>query len=114
MRTDAPRAAPSAGARKQAEDVVRRTLTDPDAALFRAVKLKLADSVQHGPFNQPIAGVSVVCGQYATRAPAGDPGAYSWFFVAVKQGKLLWADIDQPSDGHGPAYAGCEGAGMTD
>jgi hypothetical protein len=114
IRTEKPQATPASNARRQAEDAVRQTLTEPGAALFRAEKLKVADSVQHGPFNQPIAGVSVVCGQYAMRDPAGAPGAYSWFFAAVKNGELLWADIDQPADGRGPAYAGCEGAGMLD
>ena len=114
IRMEKPQAAPAGSARKQAEDAVRHTLTDPDTAQFRSEKLKLADSAQHGPFSQPIAGVSIVCGQYSSRAPTGGAGDYSWFFVAVKHGQVLWADVDQAADGPGVAYSGCKGAGMAE
>jgi hypothetical protein len=113
IRMEKPQAAPSSGARKQAEDAVRHSLTDPDAALFRSENVKVADSARHGMFSEPVSGVSIVCGQYSTRAPGGG-AAYSWFFVAVKHEQVLWADIDQAADGPGAAYSGCKGAGMAE
>ena len=103
------------GARAQAEAVIKRDLGDPDSTTFYAVRAMEAESVRHGDFAQPIDGpVSVICGQYKIRdRTVGDTGYY-WFFVAIKQGHVLWTAFDMPSSGFDEAYYSCKGAGLTD
>ena len=70
----------------QAKAAVKRDIGD-DKPTFRTVKASEVASVRHGAFTEPINGpVSIVCGQYE-KAGQGD---YSWFFVAIKQGRVLW------------------------
>jgi hypothetical protein len=102
------------GARQQAEDAIKRDIGDPDKVTFRAVRVIEAASVRHGAFAKSIDGpVSVVCGQYNSRDQTGVEGGYSWFFVAIKQGHILWTVADKSSGGPGEAYNSCDRAGLT-
>ena len=114
LRVDAPPPPEPGGVRKQAENTIRQGLADPDSAQFRAIGVSQATSVKRGAFGERIAGpVSVVCGQYNARGQTGGYDGYSWFFVAIKHGQVLWADVDHASDGPGVAYYGCKGAGLA-
>lgn len=100
------------GARKQAEGVIRAGRTDPDSTLFRAERVIEAELVGHG-FGPRIEGpVSIVCGQYNARDRSGAYGGYAWYFVAIKHGQVLWADVDE-TGAPGPGYYGCKGAGLA-
>jgi hypothetical protein len=111
--SEPPRGAPLS-ARKQAEITIKGTLADPDGAKFRTEGAVVASSVKHGAFDEPIDGpVSIVCGQYSSRNPTGVYSGYSWFFVAIKHGQVLWFDVDGAADGPGAAYNGCKGAGLA-
>jgi hypothetical protein len=104
-----------AAARKQAENTIRALIADPDDAKFRDESAKVAMSVKHYALDEPIDGpVSVVCGQYALRFPAGGYAGYAWFFVAIKQSQVLWSDVDDANVG-GPhvAYNACKAAGLA-
>ena len=102
------------GARQQGEDAIKHDLGDPDSLKFQAVRVKEVKSVKHGAFAQPIDGpVSIVCGQYNARNRTGGDSGYAWFFVAIKQGQVLWTAADKSSGGPGEAYYSCEGAGLT-
>ncbi|HLY81296.1 MAG TPA: hypothetical protein VKQ70_18100 [Caulobacteraceae bacterium] len=102
-------------ARQQAMDVIRRGLPEADGARFTAVRAMEAASVRHGDFAETIDGpVSVVCGRYSLRDRIGGYDAASWFFVAIKQGQVLWASADKASTGAGEAYASCQNAGLTE
>jgi len=97
--------------RKQAEETIKHGLGDPDSVLFRAEGVSQAASVKHGAFGDRIAGpVSIVCGQYNA---GGQTGAYAWFFVAIKHGEVLWADVDEAAAGPGSGYYGCKNAGLA-
>jgi hypothetical protein len=111
IRTERPPPTPPAGARQQAEAAVRQGLSDPAGARFRSEAVRQASSVQHGVFDAAIQGpVSVVCGQYkGADATAG----YAWFYVAIKQGQVLWADVDKAADATGAAHNACKAAGMA-
>jgi hypothetical protein len=112
IRMEKPQAAPSSGARKQAEDAVRHSLTDPDAALFRSENVKVADSARHGMFSEPVSGVSIVCGQYSTR-----PGRRRGLFVVLRRRQARAGPVGRHrpgSRGPGAAYSGCKGAGMAE
>ena len=99
------------GARQQAEDAIKYDLGRPDSISFRDVMTLAVASVRHGAFAQSIDGpVSVVCGQYASRDRAGS--ASGWFFVAIKQGRVLWTATDM-SAAPGEAYYSCDRAGLT-
>jgi hypothetical protein len=112
MNQPAPREPP--GVRKQAEATIRQVLAEPGSAEFRAEGVSEAASVKHGAFGKRIDGpVSVVCGQYKSRDQNGGYGGYYWFFVAIKHGRVLWADVDQGADGFGLAYSDCKGAGLA-
>jgi hypothetical protein len=114
VRFEAPIPAAPTGVRKQAEDTVRKGLVDPDGAEFRGVGVDEVASVKRGAFGQRIPGpVSVVCGQYDSRDRSGGHGGYAWFFVAIKRGEVLWADVDKGADGPGVAYYGCKAAGLA-
>jgi hypothetical protein len=102
------------GAREQAEAAIKRDLGDPDSTTFRAVRAMEAKSVRHGPFAQTIDGpVSVVCGQYKMQDRAVGDSDYYWFFVAIKQGHVLWTAVDMASSGFDEAYYSCKGAGLV-
>jgi hypothetical protein len=103
------------GVPQQAEAVIKRYLGDPDSTTFRAVRAMEAESVRHGDFAQPIDGpVSVVCGQYKMQDRTVGESGYYWFFVAIKQGRVLWTAFDMASSGFDEAYYSCKGAGLTD
>ena len=113
--TSAPTPPVPPGARKQAENAVRDGLGERGGAeyQFRAEGVRVATSVKHGAFGPRVDGpVSVVCGQYDSRTPAGGDSGYAWFYVAIKDGQVLWADLDQGSDS-GVAYYSCKGAGLA-
>jgi hypothetical protein len=98
----------------QAEAVIKRDLGDPDSTAFRAVRAMVAESVRHGPLAQPIEGpVAVVCGQYKMQDRAVGDSRYYWFFVAIKQGHVLWTAVDMASSGFDEAYYSCKGAGLV-
>jgi len=100
-----------ANARKQAEDALRRDLPAPDSVTFRAVKALEVASIRHGAFAASIDGpISIVCGQYGSQ---GQPGPYSWFFVALKRGQVLWI-ADDTSGAPDEAHDSCKGAGLAD
>ena len=102
------------GARKQAEDAIRHDIGDTDGAGFRAVQVKEVASVRHGPFSERIDGpVSIVCGQYKSPGGTAASNYYSWFFVAIKEGHVLWA-ADDVSAGSDEAFYSCKGAGLAD
>lgn len=114
VRFTKPPAPPPGGVRGEAENAVRGGLSDPDSAKFRREDVAVASSVKHGAFDAPIDGpVSIVCGQYSLRSATGGYGDYSWFFVAIKHGQVLWSDVDDAANGPGPAYNGCKGAGLA-
>jgi len=95
------------GAREQAENAIKDDLGDPDSVTFRVVRVMEAASVRQGAFAAAVDGpVSVVCGQFSSRGRTG--GGYSWFFVAIKRGRVLWT-----SRGPDEAYYSCERAGLT-
>jgi hypothetical protein len=99
------------GARLQAEAAIKYDLGRPDSISFRDVTALEAASVKHGAFAQSIDGpVSIVCGRYDSRDRAGSVSG--WFFVAIKQGHVLWTATDT-SGGPGEAYYSCDGAGLT-
>jgi hypothetical protein len=113
-----PEAAPTpqvpSGARQQAEFVIKRDLGDPASVTFRAVRTMEAKTVKHGAFAQPIDGpVAVVCGQYNWQDRTGGDSRYYWFFVAIKQGHVLWSAFDLASSGFDEAYESCAAAGLT-
>jgi len=113
IRVDIPPPPVPGGARKQAEHAVREGLADPTSAAFRAEHVIEVESVKHG-FGPPIDGpVSVVCGQYASSDGKGGQSGYSWFFVAIKHGQVLWADVDSGDESPGAGYYGCKGAGLA-
>jgi hypothetical protein len=97
------------GARAQAEGAIKDDLGDPDNVTFRVVRVMEAASVRHDAFAQPVDGpVSVVCGQFSSRGRTGGDSSYSWFFVAIKRGHVLWT-----ARGPDEAYYSCAGAGLT-
>jgi hypothetical protein len=101
-------------ARKQAEETIKHGLTDPDSVQFRDEGVSQAASVKRGAFGERIGGpVSIVCGQYNARGQTGGYDGYSWFFVAIKHGEVLWSEYDQASDGLGAAYNSCKNAGLA-
>jgi hypothetical protein len=105
-----------ASAVKQAEAAVEQTLTHADSVAFRAVRAVEVASVRHGPLAELVNGpVSVVCGQYRAQAGADAPAAgdYSWFFVAIKRGQVLWTADDAVSGTPDEAHLSCQGAGLT-
>jgi hypothetical protein len=111
----APMPPAPAGVRKQAEGAVKDGLASEGSAQydFRAEGVRVATSVKHGAFGQRVAGpVSVVCGQYNARNRTGGDSGYAWFYVAIKDGQVLWADLDEGSDS-GVAYYSCKGAGLA-
>jgi len=114
--TDRPTLTEPSGVRKRAEDVVRAGLSDPKSAQFRSVAVLEAASARHNAFTQRIAGpLSIVCGQYDSKdAATGEPTPFAWFFIAIKRGQVLWADVDLAADGPGIAYDNCKGAGLAD
>jgi hypothetical protein len=97
-----------ANARPQAEAAIKREIGDNDAS-FRAVKAAEVASIRHGGLGNSIDGpVSVVCGQYAKQGQSD----YSWFFVAIKRGQILWtasAVAGQP----GEAHDSCQSVGLA-
>jgi hypothetical protein len=102
------------GARRQAQDAIKHDLGDPASVTFRTVRAMEAASVRHGPFAERIDGpVSIVCGQYNPRVPTGGDSGYAWFFVAIKQGRVLWT-ADDVSAGTDEAFYSCKGAGLAD
>jgi hypothetical protein len=97
------------GAPKQAEDAVRHELGDPDGAKFSQLRANEVASVRRSPFEDAVDGpVSVVCGEFAV--PNHKSG---WFFVALKQGRVLWTTLDKDPDSSLVAYYSCKGAGLT-
>ena len=101
------------GARQQAEDAIKYDLGRPDSISFRAVVAMEAASVRHGAFAQSIDGpVSIVCGQYKTVDRSSGVSGYSWFFVAIKRGHVLWTAADVSGE-PGEAFNSCDGAGLT-
>ena len=106
--------APDAGARQLAENTIRAGLAANDDVAFRALNSSWATSIRRGAFGDRIPGpISVVCGQYTARKGTGGESDYSWFFVAIKHGQVLWADVDKPAGGPGNGYYGCKNAGLT-
>jgi hypothetical protein len=102
------------GARAQAEALIKRDLGDPDSITFHAVRAMEAKTVRHGPFAPTIDGpASVVCGQYKMQDRAAGASDYYWFFVAIKQGHVLWSAFDLASSEFDEAYESCKGAGLT-
>jgi hypothetical protein len=102
------------GARRQAEDAIKRDLGDPDSTTFRAVRAMEAKTVRHGAFAETIDGpVSVVCGQYKFRDKSVADSDYYWFFVAIKRRHVLWSAFDMASSDFDEAYESCKGAGLT-
>lgn len=113
IRVDIPPPGVPGGVRKQAESAVRQGLADPNSAAFRAERAVEVASVKHG-FGPAIDGpVSVVCGQYDSLDRTGGHSGYSWFFVAIKRGQVLWADVDLGGEPPGAGYYGCKGAGLA-
>ena len=100
---------------KLAEKAVSDTLTDPDSAKFRAEGVAASAWLKHGAFGRRIDGPAwVVCGQFNSKNRMGGYNGYAWFFVAMKDGAVLWADIDDATDDQpGPAYYGCHGVGLA-
>jgi hypothetical protein len=115
---EVPVAAPTpkapSGVRAQAEGAIKHDLGDPATATFRAVRVAEVASVRHGAFAPPIDGpVSIVCGQYNLQGGTGGDGGYSWFFVAIKRGQVLWT-ADDVTAGTDEAFYSCKGAGLAD
>jgi hypothetical protein len=101
-------------ARKQAEEAIRHGLSNPDSVQFRDEGVSQAASVKRGAFGERISGpVAIVCGQYNARGQTGSYEGYSWFFVAIKRGEVLWSEVDQAADGAGAAYSSCKNAGLA-
>ncbi|HXQ13774.1 MAG TPA: hypothetical protein VN814_04030 [Caulobacteraceae bacterium] len=100
-------------ARKAAEAAIRAGLTDPNGAAFRAEGAVVAASVKRA-FGPLVEGpIAVVCGQFASRNPSGGYGGYVWFYAAIKDGQVLWTDIDDGSGAPDAAYDSCKGAGLA-
>jgi hypothetical protein len=101
-------------ARKQAEEAIRSGQPDPGSVQFRDEGVSQAASVKRGAFGERVAGpVSIVCGQFNAHGQTGSYEGYSWFFVAIKHGEVLWSEYDQVSDGLGAAYNSCKNAGLA-
>jgi hypothetical protein len=114
IRIEKPPPPAPGGVRNQAESAIKHGLGDVDGARFRDERVIEAESVKHGVFGPRIAGpVSVVCGQYSKPDRAGGYGGYAWFFVAIKRGQVLWADVDADADSPSVAYYDCKGAGLA-
>jgi hypothetical protein len=102
------------GVKKQAEDAVRAQLPDPAGVAFRDVATQVVTSVRHGAFEDRIPGpLSIVCGRYAAKDPQGGQPRQGWFFVPIKHSKILWAEVDPPTEGPGAAYQSCQNAGLA-
>jgi hypothetical protein len=104
-----------ASARPQAENAIRHDLGGgPDSARFRAVQAVELAALRHGAFAELTQGpVSVVCGQYSSRDQQGAYGDYSWFFVAIKRGRVLWTSSDAAPGTPGEAYYSCQAVGLA-
>jgi hypothetical protein len=101
-------------ARQQAEDAIRRNLSDPSGATFRNVKAVEVASIKHSAFETPVNGpVTLVCGQYSSQDRKGDDAGYAWFLVAIKRGHILWTTSDSAFGDPGQAYYSCQGAGLA-
>ena len=113
--TKPPSGGPAPGnARKQAEDAVRAQLPDPASVAFLDVATQVVTSVRRGAFEDRIPGpVSIVCGQYSAKDPEGGKPHQAWFFVPIKHSKILWADVDPPTQDPGSAYYSCKNAGLA-
>lgn len=113
--TKPPSSAPApGGVRQQAEDAVKAQLTDATGVSFNDVATQVVTSVRHGAFEERIPGpISIVCGRYATKDPAGGPPRQAWFFVPIKHSKVLWAAVDPPAQDPGDAYLSCKNAGLA-
>jgi hypothetical protein len=99
---------------KQAEDAVRHTLGEADAARFRVVKAAEVAAVRRSPFDDPVDGpVSIVCGQFGSPGGASAAAGYAWFFVAIKRDRVLWITSDKGGSGAGDAYYSCRKANLT-
>jgi hypothetical protein len=114
VRMDHPPPPAPPSARKQAEEAIRHDQPDPGSVQFRDEGVSQASSVKHGGFGERIAGpVSIVCGQYNAHGQTGGYEGYSWFFVAIKHGEVLWSEYDHAADGPGAAYSSCKNAGLA-
>jgi hypothetical protein len=102
------------GTLELAEKAVKRDLVGPDdSTTFRSVRVKAVESIKHGAFSPSIDGpVSVVCGEYVSRDPKGAAGDYRWFFVAIKDGKVLWT-ADENAGQPDEAHDSCQNAGLV-
>lgn len=102
------------GAPKVAEDAVRHDLGDAEGAKFRLVKASEVASVRRSMFEDRVDGpLSIVCGEVAAPNHTGGYGDYSWFFVTIKQGHVLWLAADRDPATPGEAYYSCKAAGLT-
>jgi hypothetical protein len=103
-----------ATARKQAQDAIRQVFHNPGSVNFRAVSAIEVATVRHGALGGPIDGpISIVCGQYSSFERKGGESDYSWFFVAIKRGKVLWTASDETSVTADEAYDSCVSAGLA-
>jgi hypothetical protein len=102
------------GALGQAENVIRHDLGDLRTVRFLAVRAVEVASIKHGPLADRIDGpVAIVCGRYAAPTSNGGYGPYSWFFVAIKGGHILWTASNEVFTMIDEAYYSCTAAGLT-
>jgi len=79
-----------------AETAVKAKLSIPESIKFRAAEVAVVDGrieqrSTHKRFEGP---VKLVCGQYALKNATGGHGSYSWYFVAMKDGVVLFSEVD--------------------
>jgi hypothetical protein len=102
------------GAKKQAEDAIRRDLANPDGAMFRAVRANQVASMRHDAFSAEIDGpITLVCGQFTSGDAKGGDSDYAWFLAAIKRGHVLWTTLDDASGGPAAAHDTCKAAGLA-
>ena len=101
------------GVRKHAEAAIKAGLANPNGIAFRGEHAVVAASVKRG-FGPLVEGpVSVVCGQFAARSATGGYGDFVWFYAAIKDGQVLWTDVDGDSGSPNAAYESCKAAGLA-
>lgn len=98
-----------------AEQAVRDQLIDPDSAKFRSERATEVGWAKHGAFGSRIDGpISMACGEVNARNRMGGYSGFAWFLVAIKDGQVLWSDLDDATDdAPGSAFYGCKNVGLT-
>lgn len=98
-----------------AEAGVRGDLIDADSAKFRDEGSVQMAWLRRGLFGPRTDGpLTMVCGRVNSKNRMGGYSGFAWFYAAIKDGRYLWAEVDDATDDQpGFAYAVCKRNGLA-